>query len=783
MPTISPIKQAKKLSFFLLVLVGCIFSTTVVQAKPSFSVRPPQPWVKSIEPASSSDQTVTSSSSSFVLDDHQIRVGKSVDRYYHHVQRIDTTAGLNDLSQLRLYFEPTFQQLTIHFIRLHRGGSTINALNPKEIEVIQEEKELDQQLYNGTLAALIFLHDLRVGDVVDYAYTVSGENPVLNGRFADHIYLADQQPIEHLSVRFLFPTDRSVSIKSANTDMKPEVHNLGSENEYVWERRSVSAIEFEDSLPGWFNPYPSVTLSEFAGWGDVVQWALPMYAINSTTSPELREKIERWQKDFASPGERAIAALRFVQDEVRYLGIELGRYSHQPTSPEKVFKRRFGDCKDKSLLLSVVLNSMGIEAAPALVNTSVRRSLDNWQPTPYAFDHVIVQARIDGRVYWFDPTASYQRGPIERYYDPRFERALVIRQGVEQLEQIPLPSIDSGSTQIREAYKASGTEAPVSLSVTTTLRGADADDMRYMLAGSSVADLSKRYLNYYAEENPSITIEALPEIADDEITNTITITERYLITEFWKDKRHRFSAAKIYDELSKPDVSQRKMPLFVRYPLSIDHLIEIDLSSPFAIPRDSGTIANDAFRFDYSYDTVGNLIKLAYSLKTHSEHVPTAKVPQHLLTLDRVHDHLGFELTNGVTSVAGLRSRSNSKVDAIFGVAALGVMGLALGGYLIKRQLQQRRDSRLRTPRTAKAGSTPETAIRLPSNDEMERFLHSYQCMCGERPYRPDAEPVRERFTYDGQRLVGVRLKCSGCGSNNDVYLSSLADPMIEQPT
>jgi transglutaminase-like putative cysteine protease len=33
------------------------------------------------------------------------------------------------------------------------------------------------------------------------------------------------------------------------------------------------------------------------------------------------------------------------------MGIEMGQYSHKANNPERVFKQRYGDCKDKSLLL------------------------------------------------------------------------------------------------------------------------------------------------------------------------------------------------------------------------------------------------------------------------------------------------------------------------------------------------------------------------------------------------------------------------------------------------
>src|SRR6185503_4223266 len=362
--------------FFRVVICWAVLLSVsaIVVAKDTFTIKAPALWVRKVVPAT--DPTSVSpeagTRSTRILDDEQTKVGSSVERYYHYYQRVDNTAGLEDLSQLRFYFEPSYQQLAIHFVRVLRGGSVIDALKPSEIKMIQEEPDLDQQLYNGTSAAVIFVNDVRVGDVVEYAYTITGENPVLGGRFTDIVYLADNEPIKEKFFRVLYPSKRLLAIKNDNTELQPTKQVIGDDTEYLWYAKDVSGVPSDDSTPNWFNPYPRINLSEFQSWAEIVNWALPFYQNSPLNNSELRAKIEEWKKTSEVPEQRTAAALRFVQDEIRYLGIELGRYSHQPTVPEKVFARRFGDCKDKSLLLSSILNSMGIEASPALVNTSAR---------------------------------------------------------------------------------------------------------------------------------------------------------------------------------------------------------------------------------------------------------------------------------------------------------------------------------------------------------------------------------------------------------------------------
>src|SRR5690606_28080296 len=62
-----------------------------------------------------------------------------------------------------------------------------------------------------------------------------------------------------------------------------------------------------------------------------------------------------WSKANGNSTQYVKEATDFVQNEVRYMGVEVGEYSHRANKPEKVFDQRYGDCKDKSVLLSALL--------------------------------------------------------------------------------------------------------------------------------------------------------------------------------------------------------------------------------------------------------------------------------------------------------------------------------------------------------------------------------------------------------------------------------------------
>lgn len=749
----------------LLVALAC----QAAAAKPNFTVQPPPSWVQTITPPADADQNEPEDGLRCMLDDRQVRVTPGGSQNYNHfVQQVTTSAAVEQVSQLSLDFEPSYQSLVVHHIRVVRAGQTINALRPSEIKVIQREGELNEQLFNGTLSAVVLLNDVRPGDVIDYAYSVNGDNPVLTGRYADAFSLAHSDTCALLRVRLLWPAARKLFMRPQQTDLQPAVNEGSDEVEYVWERPDAPGVEYEDSTPRRDDPTPFVQLSEFETWADVARWAAPLYAPGEL-SPALKAQVEEWRR-LPDAEARLLAARRFVQDEVRYLGIELGTYSHTPTRPSKVFERRFGDCKDKTLLLTTMLNELGIVARPALVNTDARRALDGWQPSPYSFDHVIVRAELNGKTYWLDPTISYQRGTLANASTPGYERALVVGPETQTLTEIPLTTADSPSLTVHEVYEVKSFDAPVRLTVTSRYRGPDADAMRYRLAGQSREDMGKGYINFYADGEPSIQQDGLPEVSDDERANIITLVEHYTIPSFWKDSKHDFPARYFSAGLGKPGVSRRTSPLSVIFPYHVEQLTEIRLPHRQWVTTGEWKVEDEALRFTARTDEDGNVVRVRYGLVTKLDTVPVAKVEKYLATLDKALDIASYELRQGPPF----------EPPNLYAVARGLLFLLVLGGFgllLLYAWMRRRRYARLAEVYAVSRklpGSVPEAAIRLGGESDIGSYVRGFECPgCGRRTC---GVASRQGLVYDDRRLVVVHVKCDGCRATHDFYFTLAAE-------
>jgi transglutaminase-like putative cysteine protease len=103
-----------------------------------------------------------------------------------------------------------------------------------------------------------------------------------------------------------------------------------------------------------------------------------------------------------------------VQAEIRYFSVSLGESSHRPSQPGLVLERRYGDCKDKSLLLMSLLKELNIPSRAVLLQSKGRKSLSKSLPSPQLFDHAIVQVTIGGKAFYLDPTRLGQYGKLDR---------------------------------------------------------------------------------------------------------------------------------------------------------------------------------------------------------------------------------------------------------------------------------------------------------------------------------------------------------------------------------
>ncbi len=384
-----------------------------VAAPHDFRIEPVPDWTTPIDVKEYENPLEKLASGVFILLlDTEIN-GATGERFFHIAEKFLSSTGVEANSRLSFNFDPSYQQLVLHKIVLHRKGMDLDQLNRDKIRIIQQEKELDRLIYNGALTALLFLEDVRVGDWIEYAYTVRGRNPIENGHFYDVLQLRWPFPTQLENYRLLWPLASKPLWVQTSGDAGRNRKITDRFYEYHWQWENRQALESEDFIPPSVVPYPLVHFTDYQTWTEVANWAENSYRLPKV-SDELHQKILAIREENTTDEQRIVKALQFVQDGIRYLGIESGINSHQPTDPSIVFVRGYGDCKDKVLLVCTILRLLDVRASPVLVSNRFRGRVKDFIPTPMAFDHAIAQVVSKGRTNYVDVTRSLQRGPLDR---------------------------------------------------------------------------------------------------------------------------------------------------------------------------------------------------------------------------------------------------------------------------------------------------------------------------------------------------------------------------------
>lgn len=623
-------------------------AAVALPAQTPYQIGPPPSWVKLHQPNLTAPSLATEGWE-YVLTDHQELVGPSgIERYWHVAYRVLDEGAVKENSQLEISFDSTYQELMLHSVRVLRGSRVIDQLKPARMHVAQRETQLEYQIFDGTLSVVVLLEDVRRGDVIDYSFTRRGSNPVFRGHFMTRFRVQEDVPMHQQFVRLRWERGRPPHVRTHLTELQPSITASGSAREYEWSRQNVPALAVERNVPDWFDPFPAVQLSDFASWRDVAAWGDSLFP-DGELPPALRSLVAEIRASSESADRRTLRALRFVQDEIRYMGVEIGANSHMPYSPAVVTRRRYGDCKDKTLLLITMLRALGITARPALVSTSFGAHVSDFHPTAGVFDHAIVQVELDGREHWIDPSALYERGGLNDVA-ASYGAALVLGGRSDSLVPMSAPRRSEPLTDIVVSFDIGGIGQPTTMRVDTRYIGSSANAMRSSISGNSRKELQQSYAEYYAKLYPSIRSEQVPDIEDDEAGNVLRFTERYTIPDFWtgdstEGLTGRFEPLELSHALPSATGTERRMPLAVNYPAHIRYTINARLKEGWSIKREDERITTAAARFSYGSKVSDKVLTLSYEYETLADHVMPPAATSHIKDMARASDLLVYRVT------------------------------------------------------------------------------------------------------------------------------------------
>lgn len=458
------------------------------------------------------------------------------------VQQVTAGDGLQSAASFEVAFNPSYERLVIHGVRVWRDGGVREASSPQAFELFRRELNLERAVYDGRLTAHMIVPDVRVGDVVDTCFSIVGSNPVLKDSLSFTPRLQWSSPVVETRVELRLPPTRAVTIQAFGKVPRPSDETVDGVRMLRWRALDVPPWRHDSDAPPWHVGFGSVHVTDVTTWGAVADLFRDFYAPPERLPETLEAAALALMDSRPEPAARTVAGLRLVQESLRYHSVGVGDGGFRPRPVEAIWETRYGDCKDASRLLVAVLRRMGIEAVPALVNTRIGPGLEHEPANATAFDHCIVRATIDGQNWWLDPTLTAQGGDLEHLSRPRHVWGLPLVQGaqLERMRDTEIPTV----CETRETWTFDRlADRPARLEMRTVYRDWRADDIRRWLANDGPRNVARR-LRESLEAEYGQAVEAAPlEVRDGGAEGWVELVELYDIDrpfQPWDDSRLRF---------------------------------------------------------------------------------------------------------------------------------------------------------------------------------------------------------------------------------------------------
>jgi lipoprotein NlpI len=584
------------------------------------------------------------------LADTQFLVKEAPVEHVHRAVMVNDATSLTAAGQLSIGFVPEYQRLHLHAVRVLRDNEVLDRTSSSTIRFLQRETGLELGMYSGEVTASILVNDLRVGDTLEFSYSIEGQNPVFGGKFADTVVWDQRVPTALRRVVLNYPASRHISWRPAGNwrsgAITPDDSTADGMRKLRFQQESVAEAPIEPFTPPDRIVHGVLQFSEYPGWDDVVAWANGLFQSDGMHDDELRQIVDRL-RTLATDEERVSAALEFVQSQIRYFSVSLGESSHRPAAPDIVIKRRYGDCKDKSFLLMSLLKEVGVESHPVLVRLGRRKVLEGMLPSPQMFDHVIVKAMVDGNAFYLDPTRLGQHGHLARMGQAHEgAQVLVIAPGVRDYSTISAPNIsDLLRNEETETAVLSKFDADAAFKVHQVWSGVSAENARILIERLPKGKLLKLFGDALEARYPGAQLIGEPQMEDDRSNNVVSVTASYTVPKLATEKDGnwfvRFTPTNLAGALVTPPSAVRAAPLGVpRFPFEGKYSIEVKFPEDVSVITDPSvsTLENKYFRYTVEESFRGNVAKTAMSLKTLSSEVPVADIQKYAQDLQSLNN-------------------------------------------------------------------------------------------------------------------------------------------------
>ena len=326
------------------------------------------------------------------------------------IQKILSERGKSE-AEVRLEYDNTFETLEILSASTIKPDGTVVPVGLKHIRDVS--KYSDFPLYSNARIRIISMPEIEKGALIEYRARWTVNRLIADYHISHRFFLQGRHPVISMKWTVAVPKDLKLNITSHDPgffpikkkSLKPDISTRAGQKIYRWEYTDIPQIIEEPSMPPVSEISACVGFSTFSSWQEIYEWWRDLIRLRMVSDQAIEDTVRMCMEGAETDEDKARALSGWVKQNIRYVAVGYGTAGHQPHYASDIFKNRYGDCKDQTILLVTMLREAGVEAYPALIGTRGLFPLDKSFPE-LLFNHCITAIELDDKLVFVDTTAQ-----------------------------------------------------------------------------------------------------------------------------------------------------------------------------------------------------------------------------------------------------------------------------------------------------------------------------------------------------------------------------------------
>lgn len=488
-----------------------------------------------------------------------------------------------------IYLDPDIKLMAFYARTIKPNGEIIE-LNEKDLHPTSVQP--DFIAFSDDKSVKFTFPGVESGCVLEYSYTLNHFDSFYSGDLwpvqASIPKLYTRFTVELPAIFFRYKYNWTYSPKNIDLGPPESIKNLMNERStknrsqiYYWELSDIPALEYEPNAPPYRDRamYVNVDL-KYKSWNELSKnyWKIIQKHFDITSKPYIKELALEIAGNAEDEESKIRRVYEYTQQKYRYLATNIGQSGYIPHDPKDIIKNKYGDCKDMSTLNVTLLNALGIDAYPALINTKSkgRKPLNL---ISYDFNHMITYVKTkSGKEFWLDATGS--SCPLGEVY-PQIEDvdALVIyNDGKSKFIKLPKSKYSQNITERNIKIDLHEDGSAVGLA-DILFTGNNNLSFRSGFKDASDKDMRSNVEGWVNANTPNLTIDSLnyddPSTIEDEFRMTIYFHKEDFASNTGSMLIFKPGLFDIDSKLDRYRDIERKYSIVFDAPYKINDLIEI----------------------------------------------------------------------------------------------------------------------------------------------------------------------------------------------------------------